>query len=125
MMVNRTRRMFVHTRFFWDSPPAADFNNHISWTQLDKHGFAATRIRIVCVQTETAYDFHGPEPDTAAINSASAARKFTYKREPIVTRSSKISDTICKAVRDRVLNHITSKKEALALTPRCRSAKCN
>jgi len=107
MLVDRTRRMFVHIRLFWDSPPAADFNNHISWTQLDKHRFAATRIRIVCVQTETAYDFHGPGLDTAAISSASTARKFTYKRELIVTRSTTISDTIRKALTDRVLNQST------------------
>jgi hypothetical protein len=99
----------VHTRFFWDLSPTADFNNQISWTQLDKHRFAATRVRILWVQAETAYDFHGPELDTATISSATTARKFTYKRESIVSSSSTISDTIRKAVTDRVLNQITSK----------------
>jgi hypothetical protein len=61
------------------------------------------------VQTETPYDFHGPEIDTATISSASTTRKFTYKRETIVSSSSTITDTIRKAVTDRVLNQITSK----------------
>lgn len=96
-------------KYYWDLSPTADFNNQISWTQLDKHRYAATRVRILMVQAETAYDFHGPELDTATISSASTTRKFTYKRERIVSSSSAITDTIRKAVTDRVLNQITSK----------------
>jgi hypothetical protein len=99
----------VHTKFFWDLSPAADFNNQISWTQLGKHRYAATRVRILWVQMETAYDYHGPELDTATISSATTTRKFTYKRESIVSSSSTITDTIRKAVTDRVLHQITSK----------------
>ena len=99
----------MSTKFYWDLSPTADFNNQISWTQLDKHRYAATRARILKVQTETAYDFHGPELDTATISSASTTRKFTYKRERVVSSSSTISDTIRTAVTDRVLNQITSK----------------
>jgi hypothetical protein len=101
--------VFVHTKYYWDLSPTADFNNQISWTQLDKHRYAATRVRILMVQAETAYDLHGPELDTATISSPSTTRKFIYKRERIVSSSSAITDTIRNAVTDRVLNQITSK----------------
>lgn len=94
--------------YFWDISPSADFSNQISWTQLNKHRYAATRVRIL-FRRKTSYDLHGPEIDTAAISSATTTRKFTYKREIIVSGSSTITETVRKAVTDRVLNQITSK----------------
>jgi hypothetical protein len=99
----------VSTTYYWDLSPTADFNNQISWTQLDKYRYAATRVRILIAQGETAYDFHGPELDTASISSVSTTRKFIYKRERILSSSSAITDTIRTAVTDRLLNQLTSK----------------
>ena len=97
-------------RYFWDTAPAKDLRNQLSWDHFRTHGFAAIRARILLVQSETDFNFHGPSLNKFTIGPTKM--RILVRREQVSTATSQITDKIREATSDRVLNQIASKVAA-------------
>jgi hypothetical protein len=97
----------VPTNYFWEVSPSADFSNLLSWRQLDKHRFSATRARILMAQSESGFDYHGPA--IGKLNIGPTKREFKFKREQVFTGITSITDSIKAVTTDRILNQLTTK----------------
>jgi hypothetical protein len=97
----------VAKQYFWETAPAKELRNLLNWVRLDQHRYSATRARLLLVQSETDFDFHGPSLNKFTIGPTKM--RILVKHEQVSSATAQITETIRSVTSERILNQISSK----------------